>query len=216
MKKRDIIFIFLFIIIILFLSALALGYVYQTKECKTSCKFNYKNSSQECRSTYDLCGENCQDFSCRRLCSYEKGLCIKLTMKSYKRCKSDCLPQQGCLNNSYKVNEKFTRDCDICECKKSGQIRCKKDNFCNNNVSVSESVCFQSSGFYNALCNGPYFDIVCSQQKFCLCDGNFNYSCPESFFCLKNFTSPNKRYSTIEGWRTLSGANLGDIGVCAR
>ena len=34
--------------------------------------------------------------------------------------------------------------------------------------------------------------------------------------CFIRLYPPNKRYSTIEGWRTLSGANLGDIGVCAR
>jgi hypothetical protein len=147
-----------------------------------------------------------------------KTKCIRDLGTYNHDCLEECssiLKPKGCLDNTIKIGEVFTEGCNICECKINGKISCKKEEFCNMNVSVEENSCVQAGGLYQQLCNGPYFDIVCSAQNFCICGGNFNYTCPQNNICLKDFISPNKRLTTITGWKTLSGVALGDIGVCA-
>ena len=108
------------------------------KQCKIECKDNFKNSSAECKSIYNFCKENCTELTCKKECSTEKSRCIKKSIDSFKLCKSNCTPLQGCLNNTLRVNEKFTRGCEVCQCNKNNKIRCVKDNFSNQNVTIQK------------------------------------------------------------------------------
>ena len=110
----------------------------------------------------------------------------------------------------------FPRGCDVCKCERDGDVSCKREPFCNLNVSVEEDFCSSSGGFYYRICNGPYFDIVCSKNKYCICGGLINYQCGEGYECLYDFVSPNKRTMTIEGFKDLLGRDLGLIGVCGK
>jgi hypothetical protein len=143
---------------------------------------------------------------CRLLRFLDKADCES----SFKECRTLCFSTECKRECSLEK-----RDCIIQSNKDYNS--CK--SLCINNqidFSINESVCQNSGGLYQEICNGPYFDIVCSQQKFCICGGNFNYTCPVDYLCVMKFASPNKRLPTIDGWKTLIGVKLGNIGLCGK
>lgn len=190
----------------------------EIKMCKDDCKAIYKASLNTCKEDYTTCKENCTDSTCKRTCSQEKNACMKSSNVLYRTCQKNCTPPKivGCLNGTINEGDTFAQGCDICKCGKNGQVSCKREAFCNKNTTTTKQSCETTGGFYQGLCNGPHFDIVCSQQKFCLCEGSFDYTCGENHSCLKEFISPNKRTNTVEGWKTMLGVDLGDIGVCVK
>jgi hypothetical protein len=122
-----------------------------------------------------------------------------------------------CEDGKYRGGEKFLQDCEVCTCGFDSEITCKKTDFCNfESVEVEEETCIEAGGLFQALCRGPWFGIGCSQQKFCLCSGDFNYQCPQDYTCIKDFKEPRIKRTSIPGWKTLLGEDLGDIGLCAQ
>ena len=188
-------------------------------DCKKQCNFIKSIDTKSCNTEYSFCKDNCEDSSCKRNCFEEKKECIKTVASSLSSCNTDCLYKDKnitCEKGKYNAGETFLKGCESCSCDYKGKVKCKKTDFCNfNNVSIEKESCLQSRGLFQALCNGPYFDVLCSQEKYCLCKGNNNYSCPSNSLCITNFIPPNKRIHTIEGWRSLQGFPLGDIGICA-
>jgi hypothetical protein len=154
--------------------------------------------------------ERQQITECKKDCRLSR-FSDKLSCEAdFKACRDFCFSQnckRGCSLEK--------RNC-IIQANKN-YISCK--SLCINNqidFLVNESECVESGGLFQEICNGPYFDIVCGQKKFCICGGNFDYNCPESYECVMNFASPNKRTHTVEGWKTFLGVNLGDIGLCGK
>ena len=82
---------------------------------------------------------------------------------------------------------------------------------------VNEEECENAGGFYHEVCNGPYFDIICSPQKFCICDGEDGYSCPGNYTCnhkIRNLLP--RKGNTVQGYKDQLGNELGDIGICEK
>ena len=131
MKKEILIIVSIIVLCTLFVNALSLEERDTLKNCRSICRLEYKNSSQNCKIDYNLCNENCTNLACKKECSLLRSQCMENSIQSYKSCKSNCTPQVGCLNNTIKINEKFTQGCDVCQCNKNNKIRCVKDNFCN-------------------------------------------------------------------------------------
>lgn len=214
MKKRALLGIVLIFSLMYLVSAF---HSTDFKNCSTECRTTQKEGLDSCKANYETCKQECNDSSCTKNCSKEKTACVRNANENYKECKKDCKAEvmPKCLNETYKYGETFAQGCELCECKANGKVSCKKESFCNLNVTVSEEECSQNGGFYQALCNGPYFGIVCSQKEFCICGGDNNFTCPADYQCLTDFVSPNKR-TTIGGWKTLLGNPLGEIGVCGK
>ncbi len=188
--------------------------------CSKECNFVKSIETRACNSEYKLCKETCSDGLCKRNCFSDKKACLKTVREEGILCSKMCSIEGKnvtCLNGKYTPGQTFLEGCESCYCDFKGKVKCTKTPFCNfNNVSPGEDFCLDNGGFYHALCNGPYFDIVCSRDKFCLCEGLNNYTCAEGSYCVKDFVSPNRRTSTIPGWKTLRGFDLGEIGICAQ
>jgi len=158
---------------------------------------------------------------CLNKCNKEKINCLKLVNSDYSKCSKKCAylgKNITCLGGKYNAGDVFLDSCQICECGYNSRVSCKKTDFCNFNEFLNDSSkCESNNGLFQQLCNGPYFDIVCSHDNYCLCSGFDNYSCPENYYCLHNFSlSLTRRGYTIAGWKTLLGVQLGDIGICVK
>ncbi len=191
----------------------------QYQLCRSNCLDDKKISQDLCKSDFSECKTLCiSNRTCSSNCVKERINCLKQANSEHVSCQKQCkaIIAPKCLDGTYNLGDTFTSGCQICECKANGKISCKKDAFCNKNASVSESSCLQAGGLYSPLCNGPYFDLLCTQQNFCLCEGTNNYSCPLNYECMKSFVSPNKRTHTINGWKDVIGLSLGDIGICVQ
>lgn len=202
------------------LSALSFADNHDVASCKKDCITVKKLSLEICNTAYTQCRNICENNSCRSICSQQKLNCVKNSSSSFLVCRKACNDInifEGCLNNTYKKGEPFVNGCDKCVCNINKKVSCVRDAYCNKNVSIGMEECTQAGGLYQGICNGPYFDVFCSRQKLCICQGNSNYTCPSNYQCLTDFVSPNKRIShTIAGWRDLLGKPLGDIGICAK
>ena len=204
----------------------AVGFVFlvsasESKICREECINNKNLEREKCYSHYESCKEECTDRKCIRLCYNENKDCLKKSKDEYLKCSKKCAyigKNTSCMNGKYKAGETFLSGCQICECNYNKRISCKKTDFCNfKEVLKDKNQCESSNGLYQQLCNGPYFDIVCSKDNFCLCDGNNDYGCPENYLCLHDFNpSLTRRGYTIAGWKDLLGFPLGDIGICAK
>lgn len=147
---------------------------------------------------------------CKKDCRYDRTVSKVECASTFKDCKLAC-------NNSScrKLCAKESKSCLI---EINNEYKSCK-NYCSNNMvdfSINEDECQTAGGLYRPLCNGPYFDLVCSQQNFCICQGDNNYSCPSNYQCTANFISPVKRDNTVYGWKTTGGMSLGNIGICAK
>lgn len=196
----------------------------QIRACKKNCTIDEKNIIDGYKTDYNYCIKNCSGKNkqtCIFLCKDDKTFYLNKLKFIFENCKRDCInkiknPDATCLSSKYRAGDIFLQDCSICRCDFNGKISCKKTPYCNfDKVAAKEQDC--TNGFYHELCNGPYFDIVCSKYKYCICSGNNEYTCPEDYTCVKNFTlSINRRDNTIPGWKTKIGEDLGDIGVCGK
>lgn len=194
----------------------------EIKDCKNECINEKKAGSLNCSSSFLSCKEDCtKNRTCSNNCHKEKTNCLKTVNSDYSKCSKKCInigKNITCLNGKYKTGDVFLDKCQECVCGYNARVSCKKTDFCNfNEVLNDKNICETNNGLYQPLCNGPYFDIVCSQANFCLCNGLNNYTCPENYYCLHDFSlSLTRRGYTIAGWKTLLGFQLGDIGICVK
>lgn len=186
------------------------------QKCNANCAENKEGERDACVYEHNQCKIACQNSLCKLACAKEKNICIRNVVNDNIECRKECkkIISPKCLNGKYSAGEKFEDGCSICKCKNNGKISCKKDAFCNKNPDVSEELCNNSGGFYQALCSGPYFDILCSQDKFCICKGTNNYSCPIDYECLTDFNPPIRTSTISRGWTDMLGSPLGEVGVC--
>jgi hypothetical protein len=195
---------------------------FSLSSCKRECAAERNVERAACIDAFIECTATCSGQTCKRSCTVQKNSCIAVATAEQTICSKICTYiAQGklttCLNGTYRIGETFADGCEQCMCAVNGIVSCKKTPFCNfNNVSIGKELCVSSGGLFHALCNGPYFDIVCSSKKFCLCGGTNEYQCPLNHECIQDFISPNKRIHTIDGWKNLLGQDLGTIGVCAQ
>lgn len=214
---------FLVISLLIILSSIpqvsALSHSSAVLECKKDCKEINNENMIKCSQKFDSCKQICSDKKCLKKCTEEKISCLRDIKREFADCNKYCkyAGKDIKCNGKYKLGENVAIGCEICKCDIRG-LNCKKNDFCNyKNVKLSKEECSSSGGFYNQLCNGPYFDIVCSKDNFCLCEGDNDYKCPEGYTCMKEFSlSLTRKSYTIPGWKTLSGFALGDIGICAK
>ena len=189
-------------------------------QCKKDCVNNEKTSKDSCNFNYTACLIGCSNNKeCSYECNLEKNNCIGRVVFIFANCAKNCnfmFSNITCGNHS--LGEIFNQNCSICRCEINSKVTCKKTDFCNyNKVLRNQDQCVSNNGLYQPLCNGPYFDIVCSKDNFCLCDGEGNYTCPENYTCLHDFSlSLTRRGYTIAGWKTLLGVQLGNIGICVK
>jgi hypothetical protein len=228
--KKKIIILMLLISLVMFsgtVIALSKEQTNEIRECKKNFTDYKKQTQDDILLNFKECKENCKNHekkeisNCISACSEVKKSSLdllKFRLTNYQNnCKYKTInPNVKCEN--FNVGEVFLDGCNICRCDSNGKISCKLTQYCNyNDVNIDENYCINNNGLYLQLCNGPYFDIVCSKKKFCLCGGLNDYSCPSDYDCVTNFlVSINRRDNTIKGWKTLLGENLGDIGICAK
>ncbi len=219
MKKRS---HFIFILLILLIpSIIALSSQKEIGLCKKECSVDKGNAIDICNYKYRQCFISClkKDKECYYECEFEKKYCLSEIKFRFGSCAKNCnYIEKNITCGIYKLGEIFYEDCKICKCVYDGRINCKRTDFCNyNKVLRNKTLCITNKGLYQQLCNGPYFDIVCSKDNFCLCDGNDSYSCPIDYICLHDFSlSLTRRGHTISGWKTLLGVELGNIGICVK
>lgn len=220
------------------------GCVNEAKMCQKECKLNrnecLSNVKQELATCRQSCAANatkilclrecsrvqredlksCSANSCLQECSDTKKECAKIANLGFENCNSYCQygsENRTCENGNYVGGEIFERGCDKCVCKYDGKVKCEKTKFCNNeDVDISRESCEMNGGLFQGLCAGPYFDVVCTAQNYCLCGGFSNYTCPESYECVTEFNVRVRSDGSVPGWKDLLGRNLGAIGVCAR
>jgi len=221
MKKGHYILFLLLILIIVVPNIIALSSQNEIRSCKTDCILSKTNATNICIQDFKQCSINCskKDKDCNYECYFEKRNCLSEINFKFGSCNKNCnYIYKNISCGSHALGEIFYENCSICKCEFNGKINCKMDDFCNyKKILRNKTQCIASNGLYQLLCNGPYFDIVCSKDKFCLCDGNDDYSCPADYTCLHEFTlSLTRRGNTISGWKTLLGRPLGNIGVCAK
>lgn len=177
------------------------------KSCREICNSEKESCLDIIEQTFDLCRGSCynsssnsKDRECNRLCSFAR---IELKKTCAKQdCLNECRTEKKTCNDNIKNS---TANCKAaCEAESAGLITNKEE-------------CESSGGLFYKLCNGPYFDIVCTQDEFCICSGKSNYTCPQNYICdkkIKDFLP--RKTNTISGYRDLSGNLLGDIGVCRK
>lgn len=219
MKNRVYLILISAVVLVFLISSV---FALSVRDCKKECSFDKNQNTFENNNNFNLCKENCapKDRKCITNCSNEKRSAIKTVNQNFSKCNKKCSyvgKNITCLNGKYAAGEVFLNACEKCECGYNSKISCTKTDFCNFNASISKNYCESNNGFYNSLCNGPYFDIVCSKDLFCLCDGVGNYSCASDYSCLHSFSlSLTRRSYTIPGWKNLLGKPLGDIGICVK
>lgn len=200
------------------------------KGCKAFCYAEYDSSSErrerseclrECLTDKSLNRRNCNMGACVNTCSSIKKSCTEDVKFEYPFCKESCNfifsdEEITCEDGKYNAGDVFLEDCEVCRCNYNKRVDCKSTKFCNfEKPEIDETTCSDNGGFYYKLCNGPYFDIVCSSEDYCLCDGLSDFSCPTGYECIHEFNTllPRTR-QTIPGFKDLLGHKLGDIGIC--
>jgi len=224
MKKRFA-FLCLGVLTILFLTSfvLAASFKKQISECKKECKLNrrteiknYNNEYKECRNVYNDEKKTClnetkfQYAECKETCDELDGM-------EKRQCKRECSSEKRIQKKTCSKRE------ELLECRtarrecinslKEEYVSCK--NECKHTgILQDETQCTDAGGFFYEICNGPYFDIICSSEKFCLCDGNNNNTCPEGYICNHDIRQLLPRRNTINGYKDFLGNDLGEIGTC--
>lgn len=190
------------------------------RNCTASCEGNgacVRSCSNQFRADIRA---SCSLTNCMQGCSATRSTCLRDAKETSSSCSNLCRfasqnSSTTCENGTYRPGDTFARGCDSCMCVGNGETRCQQTPFCHlTDVSYSQSACTSSGGLYQGLCNGPYFDVVCTGRKYCLCDGNENWTCGATSACVHDF-HVTVRQGTIDGWKDLLGRHLGDIGICA-
>ncbi len=217
MKKRKL------LITTLLLITLMATLVFAISE-KQMCK---RAASQERRAEYKTCINDYKE--CRKNCGQEKKSCLTEVKQDYAKCREQCIDRECKRTCSQKMRaekkECSKREClrecrdEKNECKKQAKNKYQEaKEACETTVfEVSQEECEAAGGLYHEICNGPYFDIICSPQKFCICNGNNEYSCPSNYTCnhkIKNILP--RKGNTIQGYKDFLGNELGDIGICEK
>jgi len=147
---------------------------------------------------------------CKQDCRANRVLDKIECKASYEECREDC--------RGYSCRRTCTQEKNLCLKEANDDYKVCQD-ICKHGLfdfSISQDSCTEAGGFYESLCNGPYFGVVCTQTKFCMCKGNEDYSCPVNYSCVKNFKTAYMQYYSVEGWVNLLGQPLGNIGLCAK
>ena len=168
------------------------------KECQISCNQEKKNCLQQATQEYRNCFQECNDRECKRTCS--KNQVVEKKQCYSNQCSKECRDNFNTCNKGTK--ERYEEKRENCEI---------------SPFQIEREDCENAGGFYHEICNGPYFDIICSPQKFCICEGDSEYTCPENYTCNKNIKNflPRAR-NTIQGYKDFLGNDLGKIGVCEK
>jgi hypothetical protein len=195
------------------------------KQCKKECTLNNNMELEKCKTSYQDCINNCPKISkiCKKECNNNKSNCNFIIKFVFSNCNNECKFKitnlnTTCENSKYNSSDVFLKDNEICRCRYDGKIKCKKNPFFSASFYIDKEKCINSNGLFQQLCNGPYFDIYCSKEFYCLCNGNNNYSCPDNYECLEKIPKGLllKRTNTISGYKTLLGLDLGNIGICIK
>lgn len=199
-------------------------------ECKKQCAIDRTFAIKNCNENYNQCNTNCKNEykeciktndrrlcrnDCSKDCSLNKKQCLTEASFRYDNCPKNCkYLSVNIVCNNHKLGDVFYENNQICRCESNSKIYCKK--LTSNEFKVDKTLCKNNKGLYQQLCNGPYFDIVCTSDSYCICEGNNGYSCPNNYSCVKNFSISPRRSNTVPGWKTLLGFELGDIGICKK
>jgi hypothetical protein len=226
MKKGIVIWgIFFLSVIILTSFVLAFGQERVILDCSKNCSITKDNQVNLCDQDYK---------QCRNGCNSEKKACIENAKDLNEECRNSCSLHNGtakrmCIMNCSLENilkkEKCSKtgcvqDCvdGRKDCKEKVMVRsmnCKKD--CDGLTVLNKEQCDSAGGLFYLICKGLYFDIICSKQKFCICDGDENYSCPSNYTCNHNLDNILPRnIHALKGYKDLLGNPLGDIGICMK
>ncbi len=220
MKKNTVYIAIALIAIFLLAGVLAESQKKQVSGCKTNCSSISRNAIKICNDDYK---------ACRIKCNEEKKACLDATQQKFHSCLENC-SSRWCSRDCTKQRIKERKECSKSEClldcrdKRGNCTETAKANFssCKESCEVSpfeitEEECENASGFFYRLCNGPYFDIVCSKESYCICDGKANYTCPMNYTCNHDIEEflPRKTQAP-EVYKDLIGHNLGDIGICEK
>jgi hypothetical protein len=219
-------------------SAVSSGNLGNSNLCKKECMNDKKAALHSCVSENIECRQSCQaskeaclienknsknktkicnNYACMKECAETKNICNSLAVLSNAYCPQAC--NAGNMNvtcGDYNAGESFVNGTEMCGCNYKGEIVCKKNNALFARLtSFDSNECNNGGGLFQQLCNGPYFDIVCTGKNYCLCSGNGNNSCPSNSACLTNFDI-NVRKDTVAGWKNYIGEDLGNIGICVK
>ncbi|OGJ20865.1 hypothetical protein A3K73_05995 [Candidatus Pacearchaeota archaeon RBG_13_36_9] len=220
--KKNVIYIAIALISIVFLASLvfALSQKAQVSGCKANCTSISRNETKICNEDYKACRTECRE---------EKKACLDETQQKFHSCLGNC-SSRWCSRDCSKQRIIERKECGKSEClldcrnirdnctesAKANFSACK--DLCElSPFEISEEDCENASGFFYKLCNGPYFDIVCSKESYCICDGKTNYTCPENYTCNKDIEEflPRKAQAP-EVYKDLLGNDLGNIGICKK
>ncbi len=220
MKKNVVYIAIVLLTIFLLVEVLAESQKQQISGCKANC-------SNISRSAIKVCNDDYR--ACRTECGAGKKACMNETQQRFYDCKEKCFGR-WCTRDCSKKRINERKECSKSEClpdcrDKSGNCtEAAKANFSSCKEGCEESPfeispedCGNAGGFFYKLCNGPYFDIVCSKESFCICDGKANYTCLGNYTCNHNIEEflPRKT-QTPEIYKDLIGNDLGDIGICEK
>lgn len=215
MEKKTNWVLFCFLAMI-FLATIVLAQSRIVRDCRKNCSSEKRNETKICNGNYK---------ECRVECGEVKKTCLDGLKQNYSDCRNNCT-ERGCIRECSKEMKAEKKDCSKIDClkecrdiknvcreeAKNKSYECRK--ICEiSPYKVSENEC----EFYHEICNGPYFDVICSKDKFCICDGAGNYSCPQNYTCnheIEEFL-PRKKH-TVQGYKDFLGNDLGDIGVCMK
>jgi len=221
MKKNGIyITIGLLVIVLLASVVLASSQKKQVSDCRVNCTSVSRNETKICNEDYKICRTKCWE---------EKKACLNETQERFHACREECLGR-WCSRDCAKKRIMERKECSKSEClldcrdNRSNCTEASKANFssCKDQCElspfeISQEDCENASGRFYRLCNGPYFDIVCSKGNYCICDGKANYTCPGNHTCNHDIEEflPRKTQAP-EVYKDLLGNDLGDIGICEK
>ena len=213
----------------------------QLKLCQNNCSKNNNQELKDCTSEFKNCinettvQANCSHISSSNLrnqcvralnkelvkCSSNEESCLEQTRNNLQNCNQICnyaSKNITCENGKYNAGDYFLDGCNSCKCNFNGKIQCLKSNFCNfNDFSITEAECISNKGLFQQVCGGETYSKQCSADSYCQCSGVFNYTCPQDYTCLKNFTITGIKTSYASlGWIKLPGLAMGNSGICVK
>jgi hypothetical protein len=183
----------------------------ENKECRLSCADDLSSCRIAAALEYNLCKSECLILD-----KDQRRVCLAECSDEFRATRAECTLEATECRNSCKDEKVICEDSvaeDLLQCRASCEVESVEEEF---NFDVSENECVEAGGFYQQLCKGVYFGIVCSQHSYCHCDGFNEYTCPENYYCEKDFgITVRGRGQSLPGWKSLLGQDLGDVGLCA-
>jgi len=183
----------------------------QLNACRKDCRLSYtQNKNQYCKLSECMSG-----------CAQERTECNNNANEDFRICTLQCkhviLNDNVTCNGDYLAGQSFTRGCDLCQCTYDGIERCAQTALCHyTNATIEQQLCEDNGGLYQQLCTGNIYAMRCTEEFFCLCNSNYNFTCPSEYQCVDEF----KTYGILKNhnvWTLRSGVPLGnEIGICAQ